>query len=138
MRFLSIHVDRFKTEMTERGRSTLAENSEEKVIQTEESLVVLASVEKKDEGDEAGVVTRAALELEKISKQTGVKTLVLHSFAHLFADLARPDAALYVLKSLEANLKEKGFTVHRTPFGWFNTLEMKAKGHPLSRIARVV
>jgi threonyl-tRNA synthetase len=28
--------------------------------------------------------------------------------------------------------------VVRTPFGWFNTLDIQAKGHPLSRVARVI
>ena len=28
--------------------------------------------------------------------------------------------------------------VTRTPFGWFNTLEIRAKGHPLSRVARTI
>lgn len=31
-----------------------------------------------------------------------------------------------------------GHTVTRTPFGWFNTLDLQAKGHPLSRVARSV
>ena len=27
---------------------------------------------------------------------------------------------------------------YRTPFGWFSTLQIDAKGHPLSRVARIV
>ena len=26
----------------------------------------------------------------------------------------------------------------RTPFGWFNILDIRAKGHPLSRVARTI
>jgi threonyl-tRNA synthetase len=37
-----------------------------------------------------------------------------------------------------SKLKLKGYFVLRLPFGWFNELEMKAKGHPLSRISRIV
>ena len=39
---------------------------------------------------------------------------------------------------MESLLRERGIEAIRTPFGWFNTLEMKAKGHPLSRVARVI
>jgi len=35
-------------------------------------------------------------------------------------------------------LKLKNYSVLRLPFGWFNELEMKAKGHPLSRISRII
>ena len=39
---------------------------------------------------------------------------------------------------IEKELKETGMKVIRTPFGWFDTLEIKAKGHPLSRVARII
>jgi threonyl-tRNA synthetase len=39
---------------------------------------------------------------------------------------------------MKEELRQRGFEVTRTPFGWFNTLEIKAKGHPLSRVARRV
>jgi len=28
--------------------------------------------------------------------------------------------------------------VHRTPFGWFNALQIKGQGHPISRVAREI
>ncbi|MER3406462.1 MAG: hypothetical protein C4289_15920 [Chloroflexota bacterium] len=64
--------------------------------------------------------------------------MVLHSFAHLFAELAEPTTAVQVLDLVRARLEQQGYAVTRTPFGWFNTLEIKAKGHPLSRVARTV
>ena len=67
-----------------------------------------------------------------------VNTIVLHPFAHLFAKLSGPDIAIETLKLVEGELIQHGFKVIRTPFGWFNTLELKAKGHPLSRVARKV
>ena len=41
-------------------------------------------------------------------------------------------------KKIESMLSLQGFLVFRLPFGWFNELEMKAKGHPLSRISRII
>ena len=34
--------------------------------------------------------------------------------------------------------KAGGYAVEQSAFGWFNRLEIKAKGHPLSRVARQV
>jgi len=139
MRALMLHVDSFSCTATERGRSKIVEEIESKSRRTQvgEALLVLASVEKADEANPDSVSARAAEEIEKLANQLKAKTIVLHSFAHLFGDLSGPDTALRVLKSIERDLLRSGFTVIRTPFGWFYTLELKAKGHPLSRIARV-
>ncbi|RMG44451.1 MAG: hypothetical protein D6723_19325 [Acidobacteria bacterium] len=138
MRILSIHVDHFRSEVTERGRSRVIEDPEEKVVSVDEALVILSCVERADEISPSSVVRRAVEEIETMARQLKVDTLVIHSFAHLFAELARPSTALSVLKELADQLRRRGFTVHRTPFGWFNTLDLRAKGHPLSRMARVI
>jgi hypothetical protein len=39
---------------------------------------------------------------------------------------------------MEQRLAADGYSVSQSAFGWFNRLELKAKGHPLSRIARQV
>ncbi|MCL4441108.1 MAG: threonyl-tRNA synthetase editing domain-containing protein [Firmicutes bacterium] len=72
MRFIMIHVNSFRSCVTEKGRSRVVEPAEPPETAVGESVVVLASVEAGDE--------------------------------------------------------EK----------WFNTLEIDAKGHPYSRVARVV
>ena len=67
-----------------------------------------------------------------------IERLVLHPFAHLFGDLAAPAVAVAVLDGASDRLRAAGLTVHRSPFGWFTRWDLQAKGHPLSRIARVV
>ncbi|MCS6804933.1 MAG: threonyl-tRNA synthetase editing domain-containing protein [Blastocatellia bacterium] len=138
MRMLMIHVDAFRSELTEKGRSKLIEEPIERVVAVEEAIVILTAVEKSDESNPTLVVQRAAQEIETIARQLKVSTLVVHSFAHLFAELANPTVAVDVLKELASTLAARGFTTYRSPFGWFNTLEIKAKGHPLSRIARTI
>lgn len=138
MRFLALHVDYFRSEITEKGRSPLVEPFDERATEFRDGLVVLVSVEKGDETDVEGVAEKAAAELADLAGKVGAGRLVLHSFAHLFADLARPKDAVAVLQATEARVRERGLEVIRTPFGWFNTLDIRAKGHPLSRVARIV
>lgn len=138
MRFLAWHVDYFKCSITERGRSPLVEDYSDPETVAEEALLVLASVEKADEGAPETVAKRAAAEIAEHAANLKVETVVLHPFAHLFGKLSRPAVAVQVLQMTEEGLRAEGLAVTRTPFGWFNTLEIRAKGHPLSRIARVV
>ena len=66
------------------------------------------------------------------------RTIILHPFAHLFGELSAPKVAINVLSCTQQELINAGLQTYRTPFGWFNTLQIDAKGHPLSRVARIV
>lgn len=138
MRFLMLHVDSFCCRITEKGRSKVYEELDDPETRVEEALIVLSSVEKGDEKAPEVVAERAVAEIEKLARQLKVSVIVLHPFAHLFGELSSPQVAIDLLKEAERRLRERGFLVRRTPFGWFNTLEVKAKGHPISRVARIV
>jgi len=140
MRMLMLHVDAFRSTITERGRSNFMEelNPSSRTAEVGEALLVLTSVEKADEPNPEGVSEKAVAEIAQQARKLKVQVIVLHPFAHLFADLSSPEAAVKTLKLAEEGLTREGFKVVRTPFGWFNTLELKAKGHPLSRVARTV
>lgn len=138
MRTLIWHVDSFVCRITEKGRSPVIEPIGERETRVGESILVLASVEKSDESQPVVIAERAAKLLSEHAHKLKVNAIVLHSFAHLFAELAAPEIAVQVLKEIETRLIAQSFAVIRTPFGWFNELEIKAKGHPLSRLARVI
>lgn len=136
MRFLSFHCDYFKYKTTKRSRSKVFEELTDinKENNLDNLILLFISIEKKDEGN-TELLEKTVIEIEKIIKQIKVSNIVLLSFAHLFGDLSTPEFSLKILKELEDLLKER-YTVLRPPFGWFNELEIKAKGHPLSRISR--
>lgn len=139
MRMLILHVDYFSSTITKKGRSKIVEDWDpRKTITTQEALLILASVERQDEPHPAETSEKAADEIAQLARQLKVNTIILHPFAHLFSDLSDPEMAVETLKLTEQELIRHGFTVIRTPFGWFNTLELKAKGHPLSRVARTI
>jgi len=138
MRFLALHVDAFASRVTEPGRSPLVEPVDEAETQTGEALVVLASIEREDEKRVEAVVEAATAEVVALARKLGVSEIVIHPFAHLFAELGPPAVAVAVLDQVADGVRGHGLRVTRTPFGWFNTLEVRAKGHPLSRVARIV
>jgi threonyl-tRNA synthetase len=138
MRMLIWHVDAFVAEPTQRGRSPVADE-EPQTVRVDNALVVFAAAEEKDEAEPEEVATRATAAIEKTAKQLGVQTIVLHSFAHLFVErLAAPTIAQLILTQTQARLEGDGYSVSQTAFGWFNRLDIRAKGHPLSRVARQV
>jgi len=137
VRLLIWHVDRFRAEPTERGRSKVAD-AEPKAVAVEDALVVFAAAEKQDEAEPDAVAERATAAIEEVARQLGARTVVLHSFAHLFVELSAPAVARAILDAMEQRLAADGYTTSQSAFGWFNRLELHAKGHPLSRVARQV
>ena len=138
MRFLMLHVNSFCCTITTKGRSKVYEDYTDPVTRVAEALLVLSSVEQGDERDPALVASRASAEIVKLTTQLKITTVVLHPFAHLFAALSAPDVAIDVLSRVQQTLLTTGLHVWRTPFGWFNSLQIDAKGHPISRVARIV
>lgn len=138
MRFLILHVNNFCCTITTKGRSKVYEAYDDPVTRVEEALVVLASVERGDERKPDLVAKRACAEIAKLSAQVKATTIVLHPFAHLFAELGTPEVAIDILSRTHQELIQAGLHSIRTPFGWFNALQIDAKGHPLSRVARTV
>ncbi|MHA1805541.1 MAG: threonyl-tRNA synthetase editing domain-containing protein [Promethearchaeota archaeon] len=139
MRFLSFHCEYFKYRTTKKSRSKIIENLSEENKQgiIQNAIVLFISFEKEDENNPF-ILKQCIKEIKAITQQLKVHNMVLLSFAHLFGELSSPEFGFISIKKLEEKLKENSFTILRPPFGWFNELELKAKGHPLSRIARKI
>lgn len=136
MRLLIWHVDSFKSIITQKGRSALVEDPGDKETSVSEALIVFTAAEKQDEVDPADTAHKAADLLAAHAKNLKCRTIVIHPFAHLFADLGSPEQAVAIMDAATELLAAQGFEAIRTPFGWFNKLEISAKGHPLSRVAK--
>ncbi len=136
MRFLAWHVDYVTAKPTEKGRSTLVEDANP--VKAENALLVFANFEKSDETHQEEVIAKAADEIAAIAAQLKVTEVVLNPFAHLFAEPAQLDVARDMLDGLRDQLLKRDFTVMKLAFGMFYEIELRAKGHRLSRIARTV
>jgi threonyl-tRNA synthetase len=137
MRLLLWHVDHFASQPTSRGRSKVADDVPP-AVQVNEAVVVFAQSEKADEADPDAVASRTAEAIAEVAGGLKERTVVLHSFAHLFGELSAPATARAVLSATERLLVARGYEVRQTAFGWFNQLDLRAKGHPYSRQARQI
>ncbi len=140
MRLLFIHSDHLEFETTDTaGPDGLAETDGVPMEgRMEECVTAFISVESGDEESVEGVVENALAELRDVTGQLNTQNVVLYPYAHLSEDLASPDAAKEVMRTLEAQLLEDGYEVLRAPFGWYKSFEIACKGHPLSELSRHV
>ncbi|MEM2095236.1 MAG: threonine--tRNA ligase [Candidatus Caldarchaeum sp.] len=132
MRVLELHVDYVEYRPVRR-EAAVAEDSSGEVQRVEEALLMLASVEPDDDEKVAEAAVADALEFMRRLK---VGRLVIYPFAHLSKELAKPEHALEVLKTMEKMAVRQGVEVHRSPFGWNKALAVSVKGHPLAERSR--
>jgi len=137
MKILLIHADLIEWSPTKKAIKS-AEEMEKKEGRVENALVVLASVEKRDEKNPEAVAKNAVKEILDVLSQIKEKTVVVYPYAHLSSELSSPSVAIKVLKDIETELKEKKLSVHRAPFGWYKAFTIKAKGHPLAELAKEI
>jgi threonyl-tRNA synthetase len=136
VRLLIFHVDRFAYTATQKGRSSIVEPLEKAPSVFEDGLLVLAAVEADDTAAPERIAQKAAQEIVRVASQVGAPRALVHPFAHLFGEPAPISTAISALDALSAELNARGLESSRSPFGWFFSWELAAKGHPLSRVAR--
>ncbi len=134
MKILTLHSDFIRFEAKKKALKD-AEEAEKGEHEVKECLVVLSSVEKKDEANPDAVAKRYVAEVEDIAGQVKADKIVIYPYVHLTNTPSNPKTAVEVLNKAEAGLKKK-FEVVRSPFGWYKSFTVACKGHPLSELSR--
>jgi hypothetical protein len=111
-----------------------AAGSEPPPAQFRNAQVAFLQVEREDVEREKEVERKLLNYLKWISRKNGSKKVILHSFAHLSESKAEPEFTMLFFNKVEEKLKNSGFDVHQTPFGYFLDLNINAPGFSLARV----
>jgi threonyl-tRNA synthetase len=134
MRLLQLHADFVEYEPVDK------EISEAEVIisksrqRIEDVVLNLITVEL---GDDEEVVSAALEEIHSYLAKVKSKRILIYPYSHLSSNLAPPNIAFSILKSIESSAR-KSLEVYRAPFGWTKSFNVKVKGHPLAENFRVL
>ena len=139
MKELIIHANKVSYEVTKKTKVAEEISEEEKTGEMDNVLWVRIAVEKDDESNIDSLVEQAVSDIEEVSRQVNTKNIMIYPYAHLLmgSKPSKPVAAIELLKKMEAKLKEKEYSVLRSPFGWYKKFTVECKGHPLSELSRV-
>jgi threonyl-tRNA synthetase len=135
LRLLQLHSDFIEYEPISKEIDQAEENASSGKVRLEELVVSLVSVEK---GDDDAIARNAVDEIESYLAKVKSRRLLIYPYAHLTSELASPEIAVAVIRSIERIARERFVDVNRAPFGWTKTFEIKVKGHPLSESYKVV
>ena len=132
MKLLMIYAEKFAYQTRSRTLESVEEYQEDKQI--ENVLAGFIQVEKEDEEKMDKVETKLIKNLKWAAKKNNTHCILLHSFAHLSLSKANPDSTKKIFDNAEKRLKDTGYELYQTPFGYFLDLDLKAPGKSLARV----
>src|SRR3990170_1537847 len=139
MRILFVHADRLEYEVREPAIKDAEEvDPKHRRMAVDEVRVCFTTVETRDEADPDRIAALAAKEIEDVAAKVHTGRVVLYPYAHLSSSLAGPSISRTIIAGLAARLKTEGFEVVASPFGWYKSFRLSAKGHPLSELSREI
>ena len=132
MKLLTFQAKRFWW----RSFSKTLEDVEAVAVEQEvfDAVVAFYQVEAADAANRASVFRQTLKHLKWLANKREMRTVVLHSFTHLGGENVEPDFARALTEELAARLRETGYTVWITPFGYFNEWDLSVYGESLAKV----
>lgn len=135
---LQIHSDGFSYEAKRKALKN-AEEVKEKVYKTEDScLVNFIAAETTDAHNIQAAAKATADMIASAADEVKEEKIIVYPWVHLTENPSKPSVGLKLLKTVEKDLKERGYDVVRVPFGWYKAFEIHCKGHPLAERSKVL
>ena len=133
MKILSYQVKRF---CWATHSQTLDDADPEASGEIQEGAVFWLHIEESDEADDARIFKKTLKHIKWIANNKSLKSIVLHSFAHLGGQTATASYARHFLNRMSERLKNTGYSVHQTPFGWFCSWDISVYGDSMAKVFR--
>jgi hypothetical protein len=136
MKLLTFQAKRFWW----RSFSKTLQDAEDVAVEQEvfDAVVAFYQIEAADAANRASVFRQTLKHLKWLANKREMKTIVLHSFTHLGGDNAEPDFARDLTEELAARLRETGYEIWVTPFGYFNEWDLSVYGESLAKVWKQV
>ena len=101
-----------------------------------ETLVAFIHAEASDESVERknSVLRQTLKHIKWLANKRGFKNIVIHSFTHLGGETASPAGAESIIVALAERLRETGYQVWITPFGYFCEWDLDVYGESLAKV----
>ena len=103
-------------------------------VQVAAAAVIFVHAEPQDEAEPNGLETKFVKNVKWIAGKRALTNIVLHSFTHLAESSASPQFAEAILQSAALRLRNTGYQVTLTPFGWVCEWDLSVYGESLAKV----
>jgi hypothetical protein len=134
MKLLCFQAKRFRWKSHSK---TLPDVPDQEVDETVEAAVVAfmhSETRDAEEQRKNSVQRRTLKHIKWLANKRQLNKIVLHSFAHLGGETAAPELAESFMIALAERLRETGYQVWITPFGYFCEWDLSVYGESLAKV----
>ncbi len=103
-------------------------------VRVADAAVIFVHAEPRDEADPSGLETKFVKNVKWLAGTRGLKNVVLHSFTHLAEARSSPQFAEAFLQGAATRLRNTGYQVTLTPFGWVCEWDLSVFGESLAKV----
>lgn len=139
MRLLLLHCEYFEYAVREQAvKNPEKLDDASKEGRFENILVAFCTIEKEDEQNPNEVIEKSAESIAEVADSVRTSRVLVYPYAHLSSSLASRDTAISTLEGLTTKLRERGYEIHQSPFGYYKSFNLRCLGHPLSELSRTI
>ena len=134
MRLLCFQAKRFRWKTHSKTLPEVLDRDIDQAVT--ETVVVFVHAEASDADEKCyGSVSRQVLKhIKWLANKRGIKNIVLHSFTHLGGETAQPTVAESFIDTIAERLRDTGYQVWITPFGYFCEWDLSVYGESLAKV----
>ncbi len=134
MKLLCFQAKRFRWKTHSKTLPEVPDQNVENEVS--EAVIVFVHAEASDlESERTHSVLRQSLKhIKWLANKRELKNIVVHSFTHLGGETALPALAESLIHTLAQRLRETGYEVWITPFGYFCEWDLSVHGESLAKV----
>jgi hypothetical protein len=134
MKLLCFHAKRFRWKTHSKTLPEIADLETEEEVAETVVVFIHAEVSDADDARSTSVLRQSLKHIKWLANKRAFKNIVLHSFTHLGGDTAQPAFAESLIAALAQRLRETGYQVSTTPFGYFCEWDLSVYGESLAKV----
>ncbi len=134
MKLLLIYMNEFSCYPRVKTLEDFPDVQDDLSLSDVQTAFIHAEAEDEDTDRTPAVEKKLLKNIKWAAGKNNTKKVVLHSFAHLSESKAEPHFTKALFGRVEERLKNSGYDVYQTPFGYFLDLDVKAPGYSLARV----
>lgn len=134
MKLLCFQAKRFRWKTHAKTLPEVAELSVEAEVLEAVVAFIHAESSDADLARSLSVQRQALKHLKWLANKRSFKNIVLHSFTHLGGNTAEPAFAESFIAALAERLRDAGYQVWSTPFGYFCEWDLNVYGESLAKV----
>jgi len=134
MKLLCFQAKRFRWKTHSKTLPDIPDQDVEDEIS--DAVVVFIHAETSDESEpkKTSVLRQTLKHIKWLANKRGFKNIVIHSFTHLGGTTASAGFAEEAIDGLAQRLRETGYEVRITPFGYFCEWDLGVYGESLAKV----